>query len=365
VADPPRARAAAFRGEPALRDALYLLDDGGAPAGESLPDLLASAPAELFSTPPGLEDADALARFTSGSTGTPKGVIVSHRAWLLRMVSILAEELKVATNSTTMVLGPLSHQAGLFTIPTFMRHGTLLAFEQFDLDKAAAALRAHPVAQMQMVPTMLQMILEHSDMREALAASGIRQIVYGGSPISERVIDAAVDLLPGCDFVQGYGSHEAGAISHLDGPMHRDPRYKRSAGRPFLAAEVRIAPAAGADYGEIEVRAPWTPRARITERGREPVLEEWIGTGDLGEMRDGFLFLMDRANDLIISGGFNVYPKEVEAALDAHPDVAVSAVVSMPDDKWGEKVIAFVVMHRARALDAAVLRDAYAGIYKK
>jgi acyl-CoA synthetase (AMP-forming)/AMP-acid ligase II len=210
---------------------------------------------------------------------------------------------------------------------------------------------------MQMVPTMLRMILEHRQMRDALAASDVRQIVYGGSPIEEAVIEAALDLLPNCDFVQGYGSHEAGAISHLDGPAHRDPLLRRSAGRPFLAAEVRIAPSVGAEFGEVEVRAPWTPRARITEHGREPVTEAWIPTGDLGEMRDGFLYLMDRAHDVIISGGFNVYPKEVETVLNAHPAVAMSAVVSMPDSKWGEKVIAYVVPRGDRAPDESALRE--------
>ena len=350
-------RATAFRDEKTLQGALFLLDDGAPPLGESLPELLERASSEPFFPPSELEEADAIARFTSGSTGAPKGVLVSHRAWLIRAVSILAEELKVDLHSTTMVLGPLSHQAGLFVLPTFMRQGTMLTFDHFDLGEAASALKSLRVAQMQMVPTMLQMILEHGEMRDALAASGIRRIVYGGSPIGEKVIEAALDLLPHCDFVQGYGSHEAGAISHLDGPAHRDPLLRRSAGRPFLAAEVRIAAPVGADYGEIEVRAPWTPRARITDKGREPVTEEWIPTGDLGELRDGFVFLMDRANDLIISGGFNVYPSEVETVLNAHPDVAVSAVVSMPDSKWGEKVIAYVVPQRDRAPDESMLRD--------
>ncbi len=350
-------KARALRDAGTLRDVLFLIHDGDSTAGESLPALLENAPASTYPPPPDLEEADAIARFTSGSTGTPKGVLVSHRAWMIRAVSILAEELKVDEHSTTMVLGPLSHQAGLFVLPTFMRHGTVLVFEHFDLDKAAAALRSASVASMQMVPTMLNMILDHAEMSSALAASGIRRIVYGGSPIAEAVIAAALDLLPRCDFVQGYGSHEAGAISHLDGASHRNPVLRRSAGRPFLAAEVRVAATSGADYGEIEVRAPWTPRARITERGREPVTEDWIPTGDLGELRDGYLYLMDRAHDVIISGGFNIYPKEVETVLNAHPAVAVSAVVSMPDAKWGEKVIAFVVPQRGLTADEATLRE--------
>lgn len=350
-------RAAAFRDEGMFRDALILVSDGGPPAGESLAALLEAAPAEPFVPPAGLEEADAIARFTSGSTGVPKGILVSHRAWLLRAMSLLAEEIKVGHHSTTSVMGALSHQGGLFVLPTFLRQATLLTFKRFDLDQAAAALRTLRIATMQVVPTMLHMILDHAGMRNALAASGIRQIIYGGSPIETRVIENALDLLPQCNIVQSYGSHEAGSISHLEGAAHRDPLLRRSAGRPFLAAEVRTAPLAGSEYGEIEVRAPWTPRGRITEHGRETVHAEWIPTGDLGEIRDGFIYLMDRANDVIISGGFNVYPQEVETVLNAHPAVLRSAVVSTPDDKWGEKVIAYYVAHGGRAADEAALRE--------
>lgn len=350
-------RAAVFRDGGMFRAALILVSDGGPPAGESLSALLEAAPAGPCVPPAGLEEADAIARFTSGTTGVPKGVLVTHRAWLIRAMSLLAEEIKVSHHSTTMVMGALSHQGGLFVLPTFLRQATLLTFSRFDLDQAAAALRTLRVATMQMVPTMLHMVLDHRGMRSALAASGIRQIVYGGSPIETRVIENALELLPDCDFVQTYGSHEAGSISHLDGAAHRNPSLRRSAGRPFLAAEIRTAPVAGSEYGEVEVRAPWTPRARITEHGRETVHEDWIRTGDLGEIRDGFIYLMDRANDVIISGGFNVYPQEVETVLNAHPAVVTSAVVSMPDAKWGEKVIAYYVAHGGRAADEASLRE--------
>ena len=350
-------RAVLFRDDPACRNLLILVSDGNTPAGESLPDLLAAASTAHFVPPDGLEEADAIARFTSGSTGMPKGVLVTHRAWLIRATSLLAEEIKVGQHTTTVVLGALSHQAGLFVLPTFMRQGTLLTFQRFDLDAAAAALGAVRVGTMQMVPTMLRMILEHRAMSDALAASGIGQIVYGGSPIESRLIEQALDLLPECDLMQAYGSHEAGSVSHLDGVGHRSPALRHSAGRPFLCADVRTTPISGYEHGEVEVRAPWTPRARITENGREVVHEEWIPTGDLGVLRDGYLYLMDRANDVIISGGFNVYPKEVETVLNAHPAVATSAVVSMPDEKWGEKVIAYYVSRDGAPTEEAGLRE--------
>ncbi len=109
--------------------------------------------------------------------------------------------------------------------------------------------------------------------------------------------------------------------------------------------------------GEIEVKAPWLPNARLTAQGREPITEEWARTGDLGEMVDGNIFLHDRMNDVIISGGFNVYPVEVEKIIGAHPQVLDAAVASAPDDKWGERVIAFVVSRDPAAFDEQSVRD--------
>ena len=349
-------RAADLRAVPELARTVYVLTDGNLPLGHSIADIVSRTAATGGMPGVVLDEEDAIARFTSGSTGAPKGVLVSHRAWLIRATSLLTEVIKVDPFSTTMVLGPLSHQAGLFVLPTIFRCGTLLVFAKFDIDKVTAALKTRTVRRTQMVPTMLQMFLTNPAARDAFGQSGLQQVIYGGSPVQEQVIGDALGLMPACDFVQSYGSHEAGSISHLDGPAHRDPKWRSSAGRPLLAASVRIAPRDGG-FGEIEVRAPWTPRARITEKGRESVTEDWIPTGDLGEMVDGYIFLKDRANDVIISGGFNIYPLEVEAAINADPMVLTCAVASRPDAKWGEKVIAFVVPRVPGVFDEAALRD--------
>src|SRR3546814_684777 len=209
----------------------------------------------------------------------------------------------------------------------------------------------------QMVPTMMNLLLEDPAAREALRTAGLRRIVYGGSPIRRAVLDDALDLLPATDFVQGYGSHEAGSISYLDPASHRHPEFRSSAGRPFPAAEVRVRPSGDPGFGEIEVRSPWQPKARLTETGREAIAGEWTGTGDLGELKDGLIFLRDRMNDVIIAGGFNVYPREVEVAIESHPAVRGSAVVSAPDDRWGERVVAFVVPNDPSRFDEAALRE--------
>lgn len=334
------ARAEELRGLPGVPEIVVAADGPG--PGTALDDIVARGGGPRQS-PSGNENADAIIRFTSGSTGAPKGLVVTHRAWLIRATSILAEEIKVETGSTTMVLGPLSHQAGLFVLPTMMRQGAVLMFEKFSVDKVVDAIRSEPIARSQLVPTMLKIFLGDRAAREALRSWKPRQIVYGGSPVEATAIEDVLDLMPDCDFMQAYGSHEAGSISHLDGAGHRDPHLRRSAGEPFLSASVRVSEIPGSDIGEIEVKAPWVPHLRLTEDGPQPITEEWIPTGDLGTVEDGYIFLKDRANDVIISGGFNVYPMEVEQVLNAHPGIVSSAVVSEPDDKWGERVVAYVV----------------------
>jgi long-chain acyl-CoA synthetase len=305
----------------------------------------------------GLEDGDALIRFTSGSTGDPKGLIVTHRAWLVRAVSMQAEEMRIRPGSTTLVLGQLSHQAGLFVIPTFLQHATLLLMEKFELGSVADILSTQEVSCMQVVPTMFTLILNDRRARDALAGSSVQRIVYGGSPIRQSVLQEAMKLLPQAEFVQSYGSHEAGSISFLDGAGHRHPALRNGAGRPLLAAEVRLHGRDADGIGEIEVKAPWLPNARLTAQGREPITDAWSRTGDLGELVDGNIFLRDRMNDVIISGGFNVYPMEVEKVIGSHPQVLDAAVASAPDDKWGERVIAFVVSRNPAEFDAESVRE--------
>ncbi|MEZ5844837.1 MAG: class I adenylate-forming enzyme family protein [Hyphomicrobiaceae bacterium] len=353
-------RAEAFRDDPALRRALIIIagSSGVTTLGPSLADVLAAPGDGTPLSPAGIQDDDAILRFTSGTTGRPKGVVVSHRQWLIRATSILAEEIRVERGSTTMVLGPLSHQAGLFVLPTFMRRGTLLVFERFDLESVRTALVSQPVARTQMVPTMLKMFLQDRATVDVIRRSGLSEVIYGGSPIEAGVLAQALDDMPKVDFVQVYGSHEAGSISCLDGPDSRNPLLRSSAGRPFLAAAVRIAaPKDGGGWGEIEVSAPWTPRARLTENGREAVDTEWIGTGDLGEIHEGYIYLKDRANDVIVSGGFNVYPSEVEDTINRCPGVISSAVVSAPDPKWGERVIAFVITSDRSVMESGALEQ--------
>ncbi len=349
-------KVARFRRDPALAQAIFLVDGEEGANGHTLQQVIAARQRPSFGTD-GLEDRDAIIRFTSGSTGDPKGLIVTHRAWLVRAVSMQAEEMRIRPESTTLVLGQLSHQAGLFVIPTFLQRGTLLVMQKFDLASVAAIVAAGNISCAQVVPTMFTLILNDPQARRAFAQSGLHRIVYGGSPIRQSVLEEAMELLPATEFVQSYGSHEAGSISFLDDAGHRDPVLRHSAGRPILAAQIRLHGRNDEGVGEIEVKAPWLPNARLTANGREPITDEWASTGDLGELVDGHIFLRDRMNDVIISGGFNVYPVEVEKIVGSHPQVLDAAVASAPDDKWGERVIAFVVSRNPREFSEESIRE--------
>jgi acyl-CoA synthetase (AMP-forming)/AMP-acid ligase II len=349
-------KAADLQQAPELAQAVFLVDGVAGPGMHSLWDVVAAQLRPSFGTE-GLEDRDAIIRFTSGSTGDPKGLIVTHRAWLVRAVSMLAEEMRIKPASTTLVLGQVSHQAGLFIIPTFLQGATMLMMEKFGLATVADILSTEKVSCMQVVPTMFTLILNDARAREAFVCSNLDRIVYGGSPIRQSVLQEALSLLPRTEFVQVYGSHEAGSISILDGAAHRDPRLRHGAGRPLLPAEVRVHEPNVDGIGEIEVKAPWLPHARLTTQGRELIAKEWSRTGDLGAIVDGNIFLHDRMNDVIISGGFNVYPLEVERIIGAHPQVLDAAVASAPDDKWGERVIAFVVSRDPNAFDEESVRE--------
>jgi len=305
----------------------------------------------------GKEDSDALIRFTSGSTGEPKGLIVTHRSWMLRAMALLSEEMRMNPNSTTLVLGQVSHQAGLFVIPTFLQHSTLVVMEKFDLKQITELLSSIEVSTVQIVPTMFSLILNDTAASEAFAKANIVRVIYGGSPIRPALLDQAMKLMPTTEFVQSYGSHEAGSISYLNSADHHDAKFRQSAGRLFLPVEVRLHEPNEDGVGEIEVKNPWLPSARLTSQGREAITEEWTRTGDLGMLVGEHLYLNDRLNDLIITGGFNVYPAEVENIICAHHQILDCAVSSAPDDIWGEKVIAFVVLKKSKEYDEISLRE--------
>jgi acyl-CoA synthetase (AMP-forming)/AMP-acid ligase II len=217
-----------------------------------------------------------------------------------------------------------------------------------------------------MVPTMLGMLLDHPGV-EQVDVSSVRSIVYGASPMPRPTIQRALKLW-GPRFLQYFGQSEAPVfLTHLRKEDHVGPDADKrlaSCGRPSIDCEIRLVDEEGnevapGEAGEIAVRAPFGMRGyyNADDLNAQTFLPGgWIRTRDVGRFdEDGFLYLIDRTSDMIVSGGYNVYPREVEDALAAHPAVREVVVVGIPDDKWGEAVAAFVALRAGQSADDAAL----------
>jgi acyl-CoA synthetase (AMP-forming)/AMP-acid ligase II len=279
---------------------------------------------------------------------------------------------------------PLIHASGTFVLPFWLRGGSAAVLPGFEPGAWLDALVRHRVTHTNLVPTMLQMLLESGATAEHGAS--LRSVIYGASPMPRPTIEAAMELW-GPIFTQYYGQTEAPlAITVLRAEDHVGADAPLSAaGRPAVDAQVRLVDADGDDVpvgeaGEIAVRAPFTmagylnaPDSSNEDRGAATWLsgdgrgghgrgghgraDGWLRTRDVGRFDDaGLLHLIDRTSDMIITGGYNVYPREVEDALLSHPSVAEAAVVGAPDPTWVESVVAFVVARPGAQLD----RDALA-----
>ncbi len=308
--------------------------------------------------------------YTSGTTGLPKGVMLTNG----NLSCILAEAgriFRVDDATVSMVAMPMFHIGGTGWALAGMSHGGhSVILRDVDPVEALRLIERHRVTETFIVPALLLFLLSVPELATA-DVSSLRTIFYGASPISEDVLVRSMRALR-CDFAQVYGLTETtGAITSLV-PEDHDPdgpraRLLRSAGRPFDHVQLRIVdPDSGADLpvgsvGEVWTRSPQN-MAGYWNRPEETaaVLSDdgWFRTGDAGWVDgEGYLFLHDRIKDMIVSGGENVYPAEVENALLAHPDVSDAAVIGVPDERWGETVKAIVVRVAADVSDEALAED--------
>lgn len=290
----------------------------------------------------------ALIAYTGGTTGQPKGVQHSqHRLAVNLVAHVICGD--VRNDEVMLLTTPLPHSAGYHLQACLLQGGTVVIAPRFDPATFLDLANRHRITWTFTVPTMLYRLFDFMDGRNA--PPSLRTIVYGAAPMSAKRLEEGLGIF-GPLFIQLFGQTECpNYITSLSKADHLDPRLLGSCGRAVPFLNVRTSDAAGKatranDVGEVEVASPYLLMAYYAnpEATAATLRDGWLRTGDLGYLDEaGYLFLVDRAKDMIISGGMNVYSVEVEAALRKHPSVKDVAVVGHADSDWGEVVVAYVV----------------------
>jgi long-chain acyl-CoA synthetase len=308
--------------------------------------------------------------YTSGTTGRPKGVMLSHGNLVAMSMCHLADVDQATPKDASLYAAPISHGAGLYNFPHVRMGGRHVIPESggFDPDEVLNLARNLENVVMFGAPTMVRRLVDAAK-RRGESGEGIRTVIYGGGPMYLADIREAIAVM-GQRFVQIYGQGESPmTITALGREWHMKsdhPRYLErlaSVGTAQSVMSVRITGKDGevlpaGETGEVEAKGTavmlgyWNnPKANA-----ETLKDGWLRTGDVGRLdEDGFLTLSDRSKDVIISGGTNIYPREVEEALLTHPDVREVSAIGVPDSDWGEIVVACVVLEEGAAPDDAKL----------
>jgi acyl-CoA synthetase (AMP-forming)/AMP-acid ligase II len=344
---------------------LVWFDDGPAPEGLHDAEALMAQAVPVADARRGGADLAAV-MYTGGTTGQPKGVMLTH-------TNLYAGQLSANMAATRPVdavglnMAPLFHVGGVgLTLQLMLRLCTQIVMPAFDEVQVLEAIQNERASETFMVPTMVKRLIEHPRFAD-YDTSSLQLVLYGAAPIDDALLMQAIEKLPQAGFCQLYGMTELSPVvtvlpawcHHPEQPAHR----RRSAGRPVPIAEVRIVDAEGlpvpnGTVGEIAARGPmvmagyWNKAAQTAEALRDG----WMHTGDGGRMDDdGFLYIVDRLKDMVVTGGENVYSAEVENAITQLPQVSMCAVVGVPDAHWGERVHAVVVLREGQGLTAEAL----------
>ncbi|HEY5015503.1 MAG TPA: AMP-binding protein [Streptosporangiaceae bacterium] len=337
---------AAAAGLPNLRGIVVVGEVSGAAGGIPLlryADLEAAEPAPLVDSDPA---SLAALLYTGGTTGRSKGVMISHNALSASAWAATATSHEPALTAALLPL-PLSHVYGLM-VSVMSLHmpdpGTTVLMRWFDPAGWLALAAKHRVNVSPLVPSMLQMLLQQPI--EDYDLSALARLTSGAAPLPGQVASDLERRLPGVEVAEGYGCTETAAIIATS-PLGAARRG--SVGQPAPGVEVRIelpdgTQAAAGQDGEICVRGAVVMSGywNAPQETEQALRGGWLHTGDVGRLDDGYLYIVDRIKDLIIRGGYNVYPRDVEDVLVQHPDVVAAAVVGRPDAKYGEEVVAFV-----------------------
>jgi acyl-CoA synthetase (AMP-forming)/AMP-acid ligase II len=326
---------------------------------------------ELIAGSEPVEDArrggDALAAvyYTAGTSGATKGVMLSHAGLLETALAVRATVPSImAPGGRVLLAAPMGHLSGcLGWLLQSILGGTHVIVPAFAPAAVLGAIQRHRVSHLFLVPAMLQQVVDHPAAGEH-DLSSLQAVTYGASPITEALLERAMKTFPAASFMQVYAMTElAGAGTFLTPEDHRDGTRLRSAGRPIVNTEVRVVDTLDAEVprgtvGEVVCRTDGVMLGYWGRPGEtaQALRGGWMHTGDAGWMDDdGYLYIVDRLKDMIITEGYNVASVEVENALGTHPAVAACAVIGVPDDRTGERVHAVVVNKPGQNVTAAEL----------
>ena len=329
---------------------VVMIGDGDAPHDASYEEVLAAATPVIPDEP---EESDpVILMYTGGTTGLPKGVLLDHRAEMLNMYHV-SMAWRITQDEVYLHQTPMFHAASMSGVVGVPAEGGVSVFVAlFDPAAVMDAIEQHKVTMTVMVPTMIGMLMAHEAFEPERLDSLVR-LTYGASPMPAALLDKVLKAFPTLDIFQGYGMTESAAVLTVLGPdEHRagGPRL-RSAGIQLRGVTLSVQdpdgkPVATGESGEVCARGGNFMREywKREDATADAFRGGWYHSGDAGYLdEDGYLFLVDRVKDMIVTGGENVYSIEVENAIASHPDVAQVAVIGIPDERWGEAVHAIVV----------------------
>ena len=343
-----------LEGSNSLETIIYAGDKETPPNANNFDDLIRDN-SEADDSLRGNDDLAAV-MYTGGTTGKPKGVMLSHMNLFSDALGCQAV-VNMPTRSVTLHAAPTFHVAGTgLILQAVARHSTNVIIPVFEPKSVLEAIQNEGVIETFLVPTMLRMVLAHPEF-DNYDLKGLQHMMYGASPMDSTLLDRAQRAMPWTGFLQAYGMTELSpTVTILTKDWHSKEGFDSgkvgSAGRPLPMVEIRIVdadenPLPSGTRGEIVVRGPVVMQGywNKPEQTATALRNGWMHTGDAGYMdQDGFVYVVDRIKDMIVTGGENVYSAEVEGVLLQMPQVAQCAVIGVPDDDWGEQVHAAVVL---------------------
>ncbi|MDH5676280.1 MAG: AMP-binding protein [Myxococcales bacterium] len=339
--------------------ALSDLPEGRAVAALSLEALGSDGASSPLPYPADTEPGDAaMILYTSGTTGKAKGAAISHASLLTHTTVLAHRALRLGPDDRVLGVLPLTHSYGcrMVMFASLFAGAPCVLMKRFDAEKSLQLMAEHGITWVPAVPTMFA---AWGLLPEGPAPGALRWALSAGAPLPAEVVRRGEARL-GCEIRQGYGMTEA-TFATLNAPP--DTRVVGSVGRPIWGIEVRVVDEAGQDQepgrdGEVLVRGHNTMSRYLHDPAATAEVQKdgWVQSGDVGRFdAEGRLYIVDRIKDLIIRGGNNVYPSEVEDALSEHPDIEQVAVIGRPHDYYGEEVVAVVVRRRGSELNAAAV----------